>query len=136
MRDGEPGLVDHLVAVQQQVEVERPRAVLPRDADTAEALLDGMLAIEQEAGRERRADERWGPRTLDLDLLLYGDARIASPRLTVPHPRMWDRAFVLRPLADVAPERWEFWQGRKSRLHDRLRYRLDGGAWVRERLAP
>ena len=69
----------------------------------APALLDALQAIEQAAGRERPYPN--APRTLDLDLLLYGDARIASPRLTVPHPRMWDRAFVLRPLADVAPER-------------------------------
>lgn len=68
---------------------------------TAPALLDALQAIEQTAGRER--PYRNAPRTLDLDLLLYGDARIDSARLTVPHPRMWERAFVLVPLREIAP---------------------------------
>ncbi len=68
---------------------------------TAPALLDALLAIEQAAGRER--PYRNAPRTLDLDLLLYGEARIHSTRLTVPHPRMGERAFVLVPLAEIAP---------------------------------
>ncbi|MFT4243499.1 MAG: 2-amino-4-hydroxy-6-hydroxymethyldihydropteridine diphosphokinase [Acidovorax sp.] len=67
------------------------------------ALLRALQAIEQAAGRER--PYRNAPRTLDLDVLLYGDERIATPELTVPHPRMGERAFVLRPLADIAPER-------------------------------
>lgn len=70
---------------------------------TAPALLDALLALEQDAGRERPFPN--APRTLDLDLLLYGGARIASPRLVVPHPRMRQRAFVLVPLAEIAPER-------------------------------
>ncbi len=69
----------------------------------AEALLDALQAIEQAHGRERPYVN--APRTLDLDLLLYGDERIASPRLTVPHPRMRERAFVLLPLLEIAPER-------------------------------
>ena len=69
---------------------------------TAPDLLQALQTLELAAGRERPYPN--APRTLDLDLLLYGQARIDSPRLTVPHPRMWDRAFVLRPLADVAPE--------------------------------
>ena len=64
-------------------------------------LLDKLHAIEQAAGRER--PWRNAPRTLDLDLLLYGEAHVQSTRLTVPHPRMRERAFVLRPLADIAP---------------------------------
>jgi 2-amino-4-hydroxy-6-hydroxymethyldihydropteridine diphosphokinase len=68
---------------------------------TAPALLDALQAIENAAGRER--PYRNAPRTLDLDLLLYGDARIDSPRLTVPHPRLRERAFVLVPLAEIAP---------------------------------
>jgi 2-amino-4-hydroxy-6-hydroxymethyldihydropteridine diphosphokinase len=68
---------------------------------SAPALLDALQAIEQRAGRER--PYRNAPRTLDLDLLLYGAARICSPRLSVPHPRMWERAFVLVPLAEIAP---------------------------------
>lgn len=69
---------------------------------TAPALLDALQAIEQAAGRER--PYRNAPRTLDLDLLLYGSASIASRTLTVPHPRMWERAFVLVPLWEIAPE--------------------------------
>ena len=68
---------------------------------TAPDLLTALQAIENAAGRER--PYRNAPRTLDLDLLLYGSARIDSPQLTVPHPRMWERAFVLVPLKDVAP---------------------------------
>lgn len=67
------------------------------------ALLAALQALEQGAGRER--PYRNAPRTLDLDLLLYGDARIDSATLTVPHPRMNERAFVLLPLAEVAPQR-------------------------------
>jgi 2-amino-4-hydroxy-6-hydroxymethyldihydropteridine diphosphokinase len=70
---------------------------------SAPDLLDALQATENDFGRQRPYVN--APRTLDLDLLLYGDARIDSPRLTVPHPRMRARAFVLRPLADVAPER-------------------------------
>ncbi|MBZ9935318.1 2-amino-4-hydroxy-6-hydroxymethyldihydropteridine diphosphokinase [Mesorhizobium sp. BR1-1-16] len=67
----------------------------------ARALLDLSLAIEREHGRERAI--RWGPRTLDIDLLAYGDVAIGEPGLVVPHPRMSERAFVLVPLADIAP---------------------------------
>jgi 2-amino-4-hydroxy-6-hydroxymethyldihydropteridine diphosphokinase len=69
---------------------------------TAPALLSHLQQIEQEAGRER--PYRNAPRTLDLDVLLYGSARIESEHLTVPHPRMTQRAFVLVPLAEIAPE--------------------------------
>lgn len=65
-------------------------------------LLAALQRIENAAGRER--PYRNAPRTLDLDLLLYGSARIDSPRLTVPHPRMYQRAFVLLPLAELAPD--------------------------------
>jgi 2-amino-4-hydroxy-6-hydroxymethyldihydropteridine diphosphokinase len=68
----------------------------------AHALLRVAQAAEAAARRVRR--ERWGPRTLDVDVLLLGDERIDDDELTVPHPRMWDRAFVLVPLADLAPE--------------------------------
>ena len=67
------------------------------------ALLHALQALETAHGRQR--PYRNAPRTLDLDLLLYGDLRIDTPTLTVPHPRMHQRAFVLRPLADIAPER-------------------------------
>ena len=70
---------------------------------SAPALLGALQAIENGAGRER--PYRNAPRTLDLDLLLYGEAHIDSARLTVPHPRMHARAFVLVPLAEIAPGR-------------------------------
>jgi 2-amino-4-hydroxy-6-hydroxymethyldihydropteridine diphosphokinase len=65
-------------------------------------LLAAAQACEQHAGRERR--ERWGPRTLDVDVLLYDEVQTDDPALTIPHPRMWERGFVLAPLRDVAPE--------------------------------
>lgn len=72
---------------------------------SAEALLAELLRIEREAGRDRgMQSERWGPRALDLDLLLYGDAVIAHPGLCVPHPHLHERAFVLVPLAEIAPD--------------------------------
>ena len=64
-------------------------------------LLDALQAIENDQGRERL--ERWGPRTLDLDILLFGDRLIDEPRLKVPHYQMHLRAFVLYPLAELAP---------------------------------
>ena len=70
----------------------------PRD------LLDALLAIERSFGRTRLDGERWGPRTLDLDLLLHGDATIDEPGLRVPHPHLHERAFALLPLAEIAPE--------------------------------
>jgi 2-amino-4-hydroxy-6-hydroxymethyldihydropteridine diphosphokinase len=69
---------------------------------TPRALLDGLLAIEQERGRERPFPN--APRSLDLDLILYGDVVIDSPGLIVPHPRFRGRRFVLEPLAEVAPD--------------------------------
>jgi 2-amino-4-hydroxy-6-hydroxymethyldihydropteridine diphosphokinase len=67
------------------------------------ALLDRLLAVEQELGRTREGP-RYGPRTIDLDLLLYGDEQLDEPGLTVPHPRLHERRFVLEPLAELAPE--------------------------------
>ncbi|MEM8541466.1 MAG: 2-amino-4-hydroxy-6-hydroxymethyldihydropteridine diphosphokinase [Pseudomonadota bacterium] len=69
----------------------------------AEALLDLLLTIELAQGRVR--DQRWGPRTLDLDIIAYGDAIIETERLSIPHPRMDERAFVVLPLMDICPER-------------------------------
>ena len=69
------------------------------------------ICREREAEARRVRTVRWGPRTLDVDVLLYGDVRIESDELTVPHPRMWERRFVLAPLSDIAPGRlpadWE-----------------------------
>ena len=87
---------------------------------TARALLERLQAIEQERGRERSVP--LGPRTLDLDLLLYGDAVIDEPGLQVPHPRMHERAFVLEPLAEVAAELHHPILGRSIReLAERVR---------------
>ncbi|AHB71723.1 2-amino-4-hydroxy-6-hydroxymethyldihydropteridine diphosphokinase [Cronobacter malonaticus] len=69
---------------------------------SAEALLDNTQRIELEQGRVRKA-ERWGPRTLDLDIMLFGDATINTGRLTVPHYDMKNRAFMLLPLSEIAP---------------------------------
>ena len=65
-------------------------------------LLEAMLAIERALGRERK--ERYGPRTLDLDLLLYGDLVLEEEDLVLPHPRLHERAFVLVPLCDLVPQ--------------------------------
>jgi 2-amino-4-hydroxy-6-hydroxymethyldihydropteridine diphosphokinase len=65
------------------------------------ALLDQLQAVEQQQARVR-TEERWGPRTLDLDLLLYEDYQLSDPRLSLPHPQLQHRAFVLIPLADIA----------------------------------
>jgi len=67
------------------------------------ALLDALLALERGLGRVRDG-RRWGPRTVDLDLLVYGDLSIDEPGLTVPHPRLHERRFVLEPLAELDPE--------------------------------
>jgi 2-amino-4-hydroxy-6-hydroxymethyldihydropteridine diphosphokinase len=68
------------------------------------ALLDALLGIERSFGRDRAAGPPKGPRTLDLDLLLYGDLVLDAPALTLPHPAMHERRFVLAPLAEIAPE--------------------------------
>lgn len=68
----------------------------------ARALLDALLAVERSAGRDRTTGERWGPRTLDLDLLLYDNLILDDPGLTLPHPRLHERAFVLEPLSRIA----------------------------------
>jgi 2-amino-4-hydroxy-6-hydroxymethyldihydropteridine diphosphokinase len=66
-------------------------------------LLGRLLEVERGLGRDRAKEERWGPRTLDLDLLLYGDEEIDVPGLTVPHPRLAERLFVLQPLLELDP---------------------------------
>jgi len=79
-----------------------------------EALLDRLLATEARFGRVR--GERWGPRTLDLDLILFADLVLNSSRLQIPHPRLRERAFVLVPLAEIAPDWIEPCTGDRSRL--------------------
>jgi 2-amino-4-hydroxy-6-hydroxymethyldihydropteridine diphosphokinase len=69
---------------------------------TARELLEAAKAVERDAGR--RPTYRWGPREIDVDILLFGDERIDEPDLKVPHPGLWERDFVLRPLAELRPD--------------------------------
>lgn len=72
---------------------------------SAHALLERLFSIEAARGRDRAREQRWGPRTLDLDLLFFGAEHLDEPDLVVPHPRLEERAFVLRPLAELEPDR-------------------------------
>jgi 2-amino-4-hydroxy-6-hydroxymethyldihydropteridine diphosphokinase len=96
LRDTEPvGYVDQPRFLNGVAAVETELG--PRD------LLERLLAVERSLGRER-SGPRFGPRTVDLDLLLHGDGVVDEPGLTVPHPRLAERAFVLEPLAELDPE--------------------------------
>ena len=70
----------------------------PRD------LLQALHGVERELGRNRECEQRWGPRTCDLDILLMGQTILQTEELTIPHPRMHERLFVLKPLAEIAPD--------------------------------
>ena len=97
LRDTEPvGYVDQPRFLNGAVELETDLS--------ARALLGVLLELERAFGRDRSAALPMGPRTLDLDLLLYGDATIDEPLLEVPHPRLHERRFVLEPLAELDPE--------------------------------
>jgi 2-amino-4-hydroxy-6-hydroxymethyldihydropteridine diphosphokinase len=107
LRETEPvGVVDQPPFLNGAVALET--ALSPRE------LLDTLLAVERVLGRERR--ERWGPRTIDLDLLLYGGETLDEPGLTVPHPRLHERRFALEPLLDLDPELEIPGRGRVSEL--------------------
>ena len=104
----------------------------------ARALLDALMRIEKELGRERANAVPSGPRTLDLDILLFGDCVIDEPGLRIPHPRLAERAFVLSPLNEIAPEAVE--PRSRATIAELLRkltnstggdavLRIDGGAW-------
>jgi 2-amino-4-hydroxy-6-hydroxymethyldihydropteridine diphosphokinase len=69
------------------------------------ALLFVLHKVEQKFGRDRTKERRWGPRTLDLDMIAYDNVTIDKPELTLPHPRLFERAFVLVPLVEIAPDR-------------------------------
>ncbi len=98
----------------------------------ARELLDGLLAIEQEFGRDRAAALVNGPRTLDLDILLFGDLEIRAPGLEIPHPRMAERLFVLIPLNEIAARTVIPGSARTvQQLLASLRQGLDSGAVVR-----
>jgi 2-amino-4-hydroxy-6-hydroxymethyldihydropteridine diphosphokinase len=70
-----------------------------------QALLNRALQVEAEFGRDRSRESHWGPRPLDIDLIAYDQVRLNTPTLTLPHPRLFERGFVLAPLAEIAPER-------------------------------
>ena len=80
-------------------------AIAVETALSARALLDRALAVERTLGRDRTKERHWGPRTIDIDLLAYADAAIDEPGLILPHPRLFERAFVLVPLAEIVPDR-------------------------------
>ena len=82
------------------------------------ALLFALQRIEQRFGRDRSKERRWGPRTLDLDLIAYDDVSLQTPELTLPHPRLFERAFVLVPLAEIAPDRLIAGRGIRAALAD------------------
>jgi len=84
-----------------------------------EALLQELKAIERDMGRAQPA-QRWGPRLIDLDLLAYGAETVSAPGLTVPHPGVQERDFVLYPLAEIAPELWIPGLGRVRTLAARV----------------
>jgi 2-amino-4-hydroxy-6-hydroxymethyldihydropteridine diphosphokinase len=95
LRETDPvGVVDQPPFLNGAVAIET--ALAPRD------LLDLLLEIERSLGRVR--EKRWGPRTIDLDLLVYGNEVVAEPGLRVPHPHLHERRFALEPLAELAPE--------------------------------
>ena len=77
-------------------------AALIETSLSARGVLDAILAVERKLGRERT--ERWGPRIVDIDILLFGDEAIDEPKLQVPHPHLHERAFALKPLVDVMPD--------------------------------
>jgi 2-amino-4-hydroxy-6-hydroxymethyldihydropteridine diphosphokinase len=80
------------------------------------ALLFTLHKIEKKFGRDRAHETRWGPRTLDLDLIAYDDVSFDKPELTLPHPRLFERAFVLVPLVEIVPERLIAGQSIKAAL--------------------
>lgn len=106
------------VGPQDQPDFVNAVALLDTDLE-ALALLDQLQAIEQQHHRQRDG-QRWGARTLDLDILLYGNEQIHNARLTVPHPEIPNRGFVLKPLHDLAPELNVPGQGAVSELLARV----------------
>jgi 2-amino-4-hydroxy-6-hydroxymethyldihydropteridine diphosphokinase len=91
------GVTDQPAFVNLAIKVET--ALSPRD------LLTRALNVERALDRDRTREQRWGPRTVDIDLLAYDDVMLSEPSLTLPHPRLFERAFVLVPLAEIAADR-------------------------------
>jgi 2-amino-4-hydroxy-6-hydroxymethyldihydropteridine diphosphokinase len=81
------------------------RCIIVTTALAPETLLARMQAVERALGRDRSRERRWGPRTVDIDMIAYDDLAVETPTLTLPHPRLFERAFVLVPLAEIAPDR-------------------------------
>lgn len=105
------------VGVAEQPRFVNAAAMVETDLAPRE-LLDALLGVERKLGRER--GERWGPRTIDLDLLLFGGATLDEPGLTLPHPRLHERRFVLEPLAELDPDLVVPGRGRVSELLSEL----------------
>ncbi len=121
----QPRFVNAVVALETEMQ--------PRE------LLGSLLAIEREFGRDRKAEVRNGPRALDLDILLYGAQQISEPGLEIPHPRLSERAFVLAPLAEIAPDATDPRSGRTAkellvalRADPDAAVRIDSGEWGAE----
>ncbi|HKF13231.1 MAG TPA: 2-amino-4-hydroxy-6-hydroxymethyldihydropteridine diphosphokinase [Xanthobacteraceae bacterium] len=89
--EDQPAFVNACIAVETRL---TPRALLAR-----------AQAVERALGRERSKERRWGPRQIDIDLIAYEDLALEDPELTLPHPQLFARAFVLVPLAEIAPDR-------------------------------
>src|SRR5690606_4521546 len=89
-REDQPPFVNACIAVETEL--------VPRD------LLARAMAVERQFGRERTSTSRWGPRTIDIDIIAYDDLAFDEPGLTLPHPRLFERAFVLVPLAEIRPD--------------------------------
>ncbi|UTW64488.1 2-amino-4-hydroxy-6-hydroxymethyldihydropteridine diphosphokinase [bacterium SCSIO 12741] len=80
------------------------QVVLVHTRLSAPEVLNQLLNIEKECGRDREKEDRWGPRSLDLDILFYGNEQVADSNLEIPHPRLHQRKFILIPLSEVAPD--------------------------------
>ena len=89
--EDQPAFINRCIAVDTQL--------------TPHALLAHAQAVERAFGRQRASEQRWGPRTLDIDLVSYEELALNDADLILPHPRLWERAFVLVPLVEIAPER-------------------------------
>ena len=113
---GLSSLVGGLVDEPETIEPGKPSQA-PIPSLTPHEVLARAQAVENALGRDRDKERRWGPRPIDIDVLAYDDLNLRTPELTLPHPRLFERAFVLVPLAEIAPER------------------MIGGARVREALA-
>ncbi len=107
------GVAEQPMFLNMVVEVSIAEGMSPRE------LLRAVKQIEMELGRQER--ERWGPREIDIDVLLVGEGRVEEADFQVPHPRMWERAFVVVPLADLAPEMVTPGGERVVELAERLR---------------